>query len=67
MYVLVSKFIACIVRLLPRRLPVLLQMNMTECGAACLAMILGYHGRKVSVVECREACGERCAPLARRY
>ena len=57
MYVLVSKFIACIVRLLPRRLPVLLQMNMTECGAACLAMILGYHGRKVSVVECREACG----------
>jgi len=32
-------------------------MSMAECGAACLAMILGYHGRKLSVVECREECG----------
>lgn len=45
-------------RLLPRRrVPVLMQMSMSECGAACLAMILGYHGRKISVVECREECG----------
>jgi ABC-type bacteriocin/lantibiotic exporter with double-glycine peptidase domain len=39
------------------RVPVLLQMSLVECGAACLAMILGYHGRKTSVVECRDACG----------
>jgi ATP-binding cassette subfamily B protein len=40
-----------------RRVPVLLQMTNVECGAACLAMILGYHGRKTTVVECREECG----------
>src|SRR5256885_4870328 len=32
-------------RLWPRRVPVLLQMSMVECGAACLAMILSYYGR----------------------
>lgn len=36
-----------------KRIPVLLQMNSTECGAACLAMILTYHGRKTRVAECR--------------
>lgn len=40
-----------------QRVPVLLQMNSVECGSACLAMILSYHGRKASVVECRDACG----------
>lgn len=40
-----------------RRLPVLLQMNSVECGAACLAMILSYFGRKTGVAECRDCCG----------
>ena len=40
-----------------RRVPVLLQLNAMECGAACLAMILNYHGRKTAVAECREYCG----------
>ncbi|HYO14890.1 MAG TPA: peptidase domain-containing ABC transporter [Thermoanaerobaculia bacterium] len=37
-----------------RRVPVLLQLGARECGAACLAMILRYHGRQVTVAECRE-------------
>ncbi len=40
-----------------RRVPVLRQLNDVECGAACLAMILNYHGRKTRVAECRESCG----------
>jgi ABC-type bacteriocin/lantibiotic exporter with double-glycine peptidase domain len=28
-----------------RRVPVVQQMTPTECGAACLAMVLGHHGR----------------------
>jgi ATP-binding cassette subfamily B protein len=44
-------------RLQRRRVPVLLQLNAVECGAACLAMILNYHGRKTRVAECRETCG----------
>ncbi|HEY5176348.1 MAG TPA: peptidase domain-containing ABC transporter [Terriglobales bacterium] len=44
-------------RLQRRRVPVLLQLNSVECGAACLAMILNYYGRKTRVAECREACG----------
>src|SRR5947207_1384158 len=38
-----------------RRVPVLLQMNATECGAACLAMILSYYGRKTAIAACRAA------------
>jgi HlyB family type I secretion system ABC transporter len=50
-----------LIRGLPSRLrrcqvPVLLQMSDVECGAACLAMILSYHGRKTRVAECRDAC-----------
>lgn len=37
--------------------PELMQMNSTECGAACLAMILSYYGRKTGVAEVRERCG----------
>jgi ABC-type bacteriocin/lantibiotic exporter with double-glycine peptidase domain len=39
-----------------RRVPVLLQMSSVECGAACLAMILTYYGRAISVSEVRERC-----------
>jgi ABC-type bacteriocin/lantibiotic exporter with double-glycine peptidase domain len=48
---------AVVSRLRRRRVPVLLQMSSVECGAACLAMILNYYGRKTRVAECREACG----------
>ncbi|MFN8636087.1 MAG: peptidase domain-containing ABC transporter [Chloroflexota bacterium] len=40
-----------------QRVPVVLQMTWTECGAACLAMILGYHGRSTPLAECRNQCG----------
>lgn len=40
-----------------RRLPVILQLNAVECGAACLAMILSYYGRQTRVSECRQQCG----------
>lgn len=40
-----------------RRVPVLMQMSMVECGAACLAMILSYYGRKTSVSQVRSTCG----------
>lgn len=39
-----------------RRVPVVLQMNAVECGAACLAMVLGYHGRHASLADCRDSC-----------
>ncbi len=41
----------------PRRVPLIIQMTALECGAACLAMILNFHGRKTSVSECRECLG----------
>ncbi|HEY7417955.1 MAG TPA: cysteine peptidase family C39 domain-containing protein, partial [Ktedonobacteraceae bacterium] len=40
-----------------RRVPVLHQTSMVECGAACLAMILTYYGRKTRISEVRERCG----------
>jgi ABC-type bacteriocin/lantibiotic exporter with double-glycine peptidase domain len=39
-----------------RRIPVILQMNSVECGAACLAMVLNYFGRKTRLGECRAKC-----------
>src|SRR6266487_4157 len=39
-----------------RRVPQLNQMTMVECGAACLAMILSYYGRKTSVSEVSTHC-----------
>lgn len=40
-----------------QRVSVLFQLNATECGAACLAMVLGYHGRPTKVADVRELTG----------
>jgi len=40
-----------------RRVPEIRQMTMTDCGAACLAMVLGYHGRELSLEAVRELTG----------
>lgn len=37
-----------------RRIPEIRQMTATECGAACLAMVLGYHGREVGLSDVRK-------------
>lgn len=40
------------------RIPVIRQMTATDCGAACLAMVLGYLGRPTTLAEVRAAVGE---------
>ncbi|GIH72749.1 peptidase domain-containing ABC transporter [Sphaerimonospora thailandensis] len=37
-----------------RRVPVVLQQTATECGAACLTMVLGHHGHRASLHEVTE-------------
>ncbi len=37
-----------------KRLPVILQAEVAECGLACLAMIAGYHGYETELVNLRQ-------------
>jgi ATP-binding cassette subfamily B protein len=40
-----------------KQIPFIQQLQVTDCGAACLAMVLGHLGRDVSLDEAREAAG----------
>lgn len=40
-----------------RRVPWVRQMALTDCGAACLAMVLAYHGKQVPLDELRQMTG----------
>ena len=40
-----------------KNVPVVVQMETVECGAACLSMILAYHGKWLSLEQLRTDCG----------
>ena len=39
------------------RVPVVMQLESLECGAACLCMILAYYGKWIPVEQVRDDCG----------
>jgi ABC-type bacteriocin/lantibiotic exporter with double-glycine peptidase domain len=39
-----------------RRIPFVQQLSAMECGAACLTMVLAYHGKNVPLEDVRETC-----------
>jgi ATP-binding cassette subfamily B protein len=39
------------------RVPVVRQLSEIECGAACLAMVMGYHGKPTRLEEVRQVMG----------
>src|SRR5690348_8842103 len=39
------------------RVPEISQMSSVECGLACLAMVLSYHGRQTTLTELRAQSG----------
>ena len=41
----------------PPKIPFVQQMEWTDCGAACLAMVLGYYGRTVALARVRDELG----------
>ena len=41
----------------PRRTPLMMQLESTDCGAACLGIVLAHHGCWISLEELREQCG----------
>jgi NHLM bacteriocin system ABC transporter peptidase/ATP-binding protein len=58
-----------------KRVPQIMQMELQECGAACLAMVLASYGKWLPLAEVREACGvsrdgatsDHIAQAARKY
>ena len=40
-----------------KRIPYVQQVSAADCGAACLAMVLGYHGNELSLEEVRTVTG----------
>jgi ATP-binding cassette subfamily B protein len=40
-----------------KRIPYVQQVELADCGAACLAMVLAYHGRHVPLKEVRDVTG----------
>ncbi len=47
-------------------IPFVQQLEFTDCGAACLAMVLGLHGRYASLAEARTASGATGAGVSAR-
>ena len=39
------------------KVPVVMQMEALECGAACLAMVMAYYGKWVPLEQVRYDCG----------
>ena len=39
------------------RVPTVLQMEATECGAASLTMVMAHYGKSVPLDQVRQACG----------